>query len=156
MKLKNCRKKPTPIDGAADRNMKKTTSAGGVVLNRAGKVLVVNQRGDSWSLPKGHIERGEEPLAAAMREIHEESGIGKLDYIRDLGRYERFKIGLDGNDDTSELKTIIMFLFRTRRIKLSPIDAKNPEARWVDKKDVARLLTHPKDRRFFESVLDLI
>ena len=135
--------------------MKKTTSAGGVVLNRAGKVLVVNQRGSSWSLPKGHLERGEEPLAAAMREIHEESGIGKLEYIRDLGRYNRYKIGLDGNDDTSERKTIIMFLFRTRRTKLSPVDAHNPEARWVDKKNVVGLLTHPKDRRFFESVVDL-
>ena len=32
------------------------------------QVLVVNQRGLSWSLPKGHIEEGEDALDAARRE----------------------------------------------------------------------------------------
>jgi 8-oxo-dGTP pyrophosphatase MutT (NUDIX family) len=58
--------------------MRKTHSAGGVVTNDEGKVLVVNQRGTSWSLPKGHIDPGESALAAAEREIYEESGIRDL------------------------------------------------------------------------------
>ena len=40
--------------------MRKTYSAGGVVLNKKGKVLVVNQKLIDWSLPKGHIEKGED------------------------------------------------------------------------------------------------
>ena len=58
--------------------LKKTESAGGVVLNKKGEVLIVNQYGNSWSLPKGHIEEGEEILEAAKREIYEESGIKNL------------------------------------------------------------------------------
>ena len=54
--------------------MKHTQSAGGVVLNKKGEVLVVSQRGTSWSLPKGHIDKGEDALGAAKREIYEESG----------------------------------------------------------------------------------
>jgi 8-oxo-dGTP pyrophosphatase MutT (NUDIX family) len=132
--------------------MKKTRSAGGVVTNEEGKVLVVSQRGTSWSLPKGHIDPGENALAAARREIYEESGIRDLELVRELGSYERHKIGVNGGDDRSELKVITMFLFRTRETSLTPVDPDNPEARWVEKSHVGELLTHEKDKEFFRRV----
>ena len=130
----------------------KTRSAGGVVTNDEGEVLVVSQRGTSWSLPKGHIDPGEEALDAARREIYEESGIRDLELVRELGTYERHKIGVDGGDDRSELKAITMFLFRTKEKSLRPVDSDNPEARWVEKAKVALLLTHEKDKEFFRRV----
>ena len=133
--------------------MKKTQSAGGVVLNEKGEVLVVNQRGNSWSLPKGHVDPGEDLLSAARREILEESGIADLEFVRDLGGFERHRIGLHGGDDLSELKEIRIFLFRTNQRELNPTDPDNPEARWVKKEDVAELLTHRKDREFFLKIL---
>lgn len=132
--------------------MTKTRSAGGVVTNDAGQVLVVSQRGTSWSLPKGHIDPGENALAAAKREIYEESGIRDLELVRELGSYERHKIGVDGGDDRSEVKVITMFLFRTSEKSLKPVDPDNPEARWVEKSEVALLLTHEKDKEFFRRV----
>lgn len=128
---------------------KQTLSAGGIVLNAKGQVLVVNQNGNSWSLPKGHIDEGEDALTAAKREIYEESGISQLTFIKDLGAYSRYKIGLDGNEDQSEWKTMQMFLFTTDEETLKPIDPENPEARWVEKDKVAELLTHPKDKKFY-------
>ncbi len=130
-------------------SIKKSHSAGGIVLNPKGEVLVVNQNRDSWSLPKGHIDAGESPLEAARREIEEESGISKVELVRELGTYERYKIGLDGKDDPSELKILTFFLFRTAQTRLRPIDPRNPEARWLKKEEVAPLLTHPKDKEFF-------
>jgi len=122
------------------------------VVNRAGKVLVVNQHGNSWSLLKGHVDPGEDALAAAVREIYEESGIRKLKLIRELGTYQRYRIGLDGAETRTERKVITMFLFRTTQQALKPLDPENPEARWVEKAKVARLLTHKKDKDFFRSV----
>lgn len=133
--------------------MKRTFTAGGVVLNEYGEVLVVNQRGTSWSLPKGHIDPGEDDVEAARREIAEESGVLHLDFVKPLGSYERHRIGKNGGEDTSELKQMIFFLFRTRQLELAPTDPFNPEARWVAREKVAALLTHPKDRSFFESIL---
>lgn len=132
--------------------LKKTKSAGGVVVGGAGKILVVNQRGTSWSLPKGHIDPGEDALTAAKREIYEEAGIEDLEFVRELGNYQRYKIGKNGGEDQSELKTIIMFLFKTEEKSLSPIDPHNPEARWIEKEKVAEILTHPKDKAFFVQV----
>lgn len=127
-----------------------TKAAGGVVVNTEGNILVVSQNGDSWSLPKGHIDEGETALDAAKREILEESGVSELELVKELGTYERFRIGENGQgEDTTELKKITLFLFKTRQQDLKPIDSHHPEAVWVEKEKVADLLTHPKDKDFF-------
>lgn len=137
-------------------SIENTRSAGGVVCNKQGQVVVVNQNGTSWSLPKGHLEGWENPLQAAIREIEEECGITEVQLIKELGQYQRYRIGLNGNDDHSELKTIIMFLFSTSEKDLNPSDPQNPEAKWVDKNQVADLLTHPKDKEFFQGIVDTL
>lgn len=90
--------------------MIKTNSAGGIVVNSEGKVLVVDQAGISWSLPKGHVEKGEEFLETAKREIYEESGLEKIEFIRKLGSYER-----DSLIDLDELKTIHIFFSKLNK-----------------------------------------
>ncbi|MBS3175709.1 NUDIX domain-containing protein [Candidatus Woesearchaeota archaeon] len=134
--------------------IKQTKSAGGVVINKKGQVVVVSQGGTSWSLPKGHTENNETPMDAAKREIQEESGITQLQFIKDLGNYQRYKISLDGSEDTSVIKTISMFLFSTNQKILKPRDCQEtPDARWVDKTKVAELLTHKKDKEFFLKIM---
>ena len=133
--------------------MKISLSAGGVVLNPKGEVLVVNQQSDSWSLPKGHLDKGEDALTAARREIREESGVSELKFVETLGAYERFRIAPGGGDDRSEKKRITMFLFTTSQTDLKPSDPDNPEARWVRRGNVAGLLTHAKDKEFFKGIL---
>ncbi len=123
----------------------KTQCAGGLVINKIGRVLLVNQRGNSWSMPKGHVEEGEDKLTAAIREIEEETGVLRLTLIKDLGSYSRYKIGLDpAKEDKCELKEIHMFLFKTDEMKLKPNDPSHPEAKWVYADDVEGMLTHPK------------
>ena len=57
--------------------MNKEFSAGGLV-RRGGKVLMVkvcNLKGEEvWTFPKGHVEKGETPMEAALREVEEETG----------------------------------------------------------------------------------
>ena len=137
--------------------MTSTRTAGGVVVGPDGRIVVVSQNGDSWSLPKGHVEDGESDADAARREIMEETGITDLALVRKLGEYERFKIGKGGiGDDESESKLIVLFLFTTTQTALKPIDPENPEAIWVDKRDVADRLTHRKDREFYQHIVDSI
>jgi 8-oxo-dGTP pyrophosphatase MutT (NUDIX family) len=54
--------------------------AGGVVVrtkNGGPQYLLVEAKNNPgmWVLPKGHIERGETPEAAAVREVEEEAGV---------------------------------------------------------------------------------
>lgn len=132
---------------------KNTETSGGIIINN-GKVVVVNQRGTSWSLPKGHIEKSEDRLQAAIREIEEETGITQLKLIKGLGSYRRYRIGKNPKEnDKTELKTIHIFLFETDQTELKPTDPHNPEAKWIQKEDVPKLLTHPKDKEFYLKVL---
>ena len=126
------------------------------MVDKKERVLVVNQKGTSWSLPKGHIDEGEDVVTAARREIYEESGITDLELVREFDSYQRYRIDSAGGEDKSELKTIFMFLFKTNEESLKPVDPHNPEARWVVKDKVADLLTHKKDEEFFLSVVDKI
>ncbi|WP_221792325.1 RNA pyrophosphohydrolase [Aquisediminimonas sediminicola] len=58
--------------------------AGIMLLNREGLVFV-GQRADSsadaWQMPQGGVDKGEDPLDAAIREVGEETGI-RADLIR--------------------------------------------------------------------------
>ena len=136
-------------------NIHETYSAGGVVVNLEGLVLVVNVKGVSWTLPKGHMEKGEDELETAKREIREESGVADLELVSKLGAYSRHKMFSESKDDLPELKHITIFLFKTKYTgALKPVDPENPEARWVKKEEVADLLTHPKDKEFFLSIMD--
>lgn len=126
--------------------------AGGIVWNPDHGIVVVNQNNNSWSLPKGHVELGEETFAAAIREIHEETGIpsSRLKFIREVGSYERTQ-NLLYETDQPELRTITLYLFTTDMDTLLPIDPENPEAQFVQVHQVSALLTHQKDKEYFET-----
>ena len=58
--------------------MRTEHSAGAVlytVVNGAPRYVLVTERSGYASLPKGHLEEGETPARAALREIREETGI---------------------------------------------------------------------------------
>jgi 8-oxo-dGTP pyrophosphatase MutT (NUDIX family) len=57
-------------------------SAGVVVVRRQGDdwLYLLLRAFNHWDFPKGMVEEGEEPLAAAIREVCEESTIEDLDF----------------------------------------------------------------------------
>ena len=57
-------------------------AAGGIVV-KGGKFVGIMRNGIP-DLPKGHIEKGEKPEQAALREVEEETGIGKLQIVKEL------------------------------------------------------------------------
>lgn len=67
-------------------------SAGGVVVRTAaeGNQVVLVSDGRYWGLPKGNLEPGETPEDAALREVSEETGIGRdaLSVIAELAASE--------------------------------------------------------------------
>lgn len=61
------------------------SAAGGVVMNGEHVLVLRRPSRHEIRLPKGHIEAGEEPDVAALREVEEESGYGGLQISADLG-----------------------------------------------------------------------
>ena len=58
-------------------------AGGGLVLNDRGEFLVIYRNG-TWDLPKGKLEKGEDFISAALREVEEETGLHELQVIEPL------------------------------------------------------------------------
>ena len=103
------------------------TSGGVVVRIDEGDVLVALAREKSieeFVLPKGGVESGEDVVDAAIREIHEETG---LDEIRLLGRLDVLE-RLSYNRDLWLI--IHYFLFLTEQIDGIPTDSEWHTGMW--------------------------
>ena len=80
--------------------MSESTLSCGVVLARRtddGWVTLMLRAFHHWDFPKGIRERGEEPMAAAVREVDEETGVTDLsfdwgDRFFETGPYSRGKV----------------------------------------------------------------
>ncbi len=70
--------------------MREPTS-GGIIfrLSHDGKdieILLIQDSKNRWTIPKGHIERGETAKQTAVREIGEESGLKHIEVLTWLGK----------------------------------------------------------------------
>ena len=90
-------------------------SAGFIVyrLNQAGlREYLLLDYGRHWDFPKGHLEKGEDDLTAATRELTEETAIRDIQVVPDF----RHEITYFFRDRKKGLirKTVVFFLASTR------------------------------------------
>ena len=67
---------------ASKKRAEREVSAGGIVFRRdadgTARFLLIRDSYQHWGFPKGHLEDGESPAVAAMRETQEETGLEQL------------------------------------------------------------------------------
>lgn len=148
----------SPRKTAAPMPTVEETSAGGLVIDRgAGEpqaVLIArhDRRGRLvWSLPKGHLEEGETPEDAALREVQEETGIvGRV--LAPLGVIDFWFIA----ENRRIHKTVHHFLIEARGGELSDEDAEVEQVAWVRLDDLRARLAYADERRLLDRLPDLL
>lgn len=129
------------------------TSAGGLVVDTTGAEVRLaligrlDRRGQlTWSLPKGHIERGESAEEAAVREIREETGIQGQVLTR-LGAIDFWFMADHGRIH----KTVHHFLLRAIGGELNADDVEVVESQWFTFAEATERLAYPDERTLLTS-----
>jgi 8-oxo-dGTP pyrophosphatase MutT (NUDIX family) len=121
-------------------------SAGGVVVRGDDVLVIVPRRRAAdgsavLGLPKGHLDAGEDALAAAVREVREEGGV-EVELVRELGEV-RYWYTRDGR---SVPKAVRFFLFLYAAGDPADHDEEVQEARWMPLAQARTALTYDGER----------
>lgn len=134
------------------------TSAGGLVVDRSGpepRGALIGKRDRSgrlvWSLPKGHVEPGESPPQAAVREVAEETGIAG-EVIADLGTIDYWFVASGRRIH----KTVHHYLLEAIGGELSATDVEVEEVAWVPLSEVASRMAYEDERRLLDRLPSLL
>jgi 8-oxo-dGTP diphosphatase len=124
---------PTPADVVQ--------AAGGLVVRRHGgelQIAVVHRPlHQDWSYPKGKLDEGETFETAALREVHEETGL--------ICRLVRFIGHTEYIDRKSRPKAVAYWVMAAEDGTFSPNEEVD-ELRWLDLAEAAQLLSYERDR----------
>ncbi len=135
-------------------------SAGGLVIDASGtKGLLIGRRDLKdhsrerllWSLPKGHIELGETPEQAAIREVAEETGI-ESEISRSLGVIDFWFMA--GGKRIH--KTVHHYLFKEVGGELAPQISEVDDVGWFPLSEIIEMLAYPDEKKLIAKSGDLI
>ena len=77
------------------KNLGYRPCVGMMVFNRSGRVFVgqrLDNPTDAWQMPQGGIDKGEDPRAAALRELEEEIGTANVEIIAETEDWLRYDL----------------------------------------------------------------
>ncbi|RJQ06490.1 MAG: NUDIX hydrolase [Bacillota bacterium] len=127
-------------------------SAGGIVYRESPDLqfLMILDGYGRWTFPKGAVEDGETPAAAAVREIEEETGV-KGTVVGDIGEtryiYHHPRKG-------RVHKTVTFYLVRFEGGRLRPESAEIAGAEWVSPDEAAQRADYEGYDRLVAAALD--
>jgi ADP-ribose pyrophosphatase YjhB (NUDIX family) len=134
-------------------------SAGGLVIDTTGTMGLLIGRYDHkdasgkrvlWSLPKGHIEEGETPEEAAIREVAEETGITSA-ITKSLGVIDFWFMA--GGKRIH--KTVHHFMFTEVGGTLLAQESEVDEVSWFPLSEIVERLAYPDEKKLIARTAEL-
>ncbi|MBI2588082.1 NUDIX domain-containing protein [Candidatus Azambacteria bacterium] len=119
-------------------------SAGAVVFRRTKEgpeFLLLQYESGYWGLPKGLMEKREDSMGTARREIAEEAGLGTIEFLPGFKKTIRYVYTFEGK---RIFKWVVYFLAETKEknVKLS---FEHKAFLWLPYPEAKQKMTHNKE-----------
>ena len=135
--------------------MKREFSAGGIVFNNKGQILLINNAAlrdpqkSYWGFPKGHIQEGEKSQDAAVREVEEETGLD-VKVLEKIGD-SKYVFTMEGE---KIFKVVVMFLMKAMNEEIKIQTEELLAADWFNPEEARDKISFTKDRELLKQALE--
>jgi len=132
-------------------NLPLRSGVGIVVLNKDSKVFVakrIDNQKNFWQMPQGGVDKGEDYLTAAYRELEEETSIKNVDLVKELDGLITYELPKNllgtiwkGKYRGQEQKWFVMrFLGKDTEINIKTKHPEFCEWKWIDLENITDLV----------------
>lgn len=134
-------------------------SSGGVAFKLKGEyievVLISVGPQARWQLPKGLVNRGEEPEATALREVQEEAGV-QTEILAPIERIEYWYVSKEDGIPVRFHKFVHFYLLRYLSGDPTDHDQEVNEASWVEIGEAETMLAFESEKKTLVKAHEMI
>ncbi|OGE30531.1 hypothetical protein A3C59_05520 [Candidatus Daviesbacteria bacterium RIFCSPHIGHO2_02_FULL_36_13] len=132
--------------------MKREFSAGGIVFNDKGQVLVTeHSQNHHWSFPKGLLDHPDQTMEeSALREVREEGGV-EAEIIGKVGSHKYVYT----MDNEKIFKVVTYFLMKYKSGNIEDHDWEVSEIGWFTPEDALEKLTFTADIELLKKAVEM-
>jgi len=120
---------------------------------RGGRLFLLLDYGRFWDYPKGHVERGEDDRAAALRELEEETGIADVELID--GFEHQFSYFFRDKVKGLIRKSVVFFLGETKTKQIQ-VSHEHAGGEFLPYEEAMNRLTYPNAKQALKKAWEFL
>lgn len=126
--------------------LKKEKSCGCIIIKNNKVLLVYEKNRNFWGFPKGHMEKGENEIETALREVKEEVG---LDVEIDIEK--RYQLNYIIRDEID--KTTVLYIATPKNEEIIMQESEIENIKWCNFEETLNTLTFDNWKEMFKEVI---
>lgn len=127
--------------------LKKEKSCGCIIIKNNKVLLVYEKNMNFWGFPKGHMEKGENEIETALREVKEEVGLDV-----EIDNEKRYVLNYNVRNEID--KTTVLYVASPKNEKIVMQESEIEDAKWCDFEEALNTLTFDNSREMFKNVIE--
>lgn len=128
--------------------LRKEKCCGCIIIENNKVLLVYEKNGNFWGFPKGHMEKGENEIETALREVKEEVGLD----VEIIDKEKRYILNYIIRDEID--KTTVLYLAIPKNKEIVMQESEIEKVKWCDFEEALETLTFDNSKKVFKKVIN--